>query len=154
MLDGVFPICISSTSAHVRCSWRTKSDRFMHSTGSGFRLELRGLCFRSVGGGTDAVLRRSDGKGYPASRGLRSVRHFCCSPRPLGRVIAHACVQCNRWMSPDVAASLASERTLHGRTVPEISMACSGLSTGKYPHKMEDKLPILLEKYCKAWVEL
>src|SRR6266487_3569093 len=42
--DGVLPISICYISAHARCSWRIKSDRFMRSTGSGFRLELRGIC--------------------------------------------------------------------------------------------------------------
>ena len=42
--DGVWLISICYISAHVRCSWRIKSDRFMRSTGSGFRLELRGIC--------------------------------------------------------------------------------------------------------------
>src|SRR6266704_2162952 len=45
--DGVLPISICYISAHARCSWRIKSDRFMRSTGSGFRLELRGICYRS-----------------------------------------------------------------------------------------------------------
>lgn len=80
--------------------------------------QIRPVRLRSVGGGAAMVLRRSDAKGYPASRGLHSVRHFCSAPRPLGRVIAHARVQCNRWMSPCVAASLASARTLHGRDYP------------------------------------
>src|SRR5882762_1292279 len=45
--DGVWPISICYISAHARCSWRIKSDRFMRSTGSGFHLELRGICLRS-----------------------------------------------------------------------------------------------------------
>ena len=64
------------------------------------------------------VLRRSDGKGSLASRGLRRVRHFCYAPRPFDRVIAHVRVQCNRWRSTCVAASLAAERTLHGWDCP------------------------------------
>src|SRR5262252_2803665 len=41
---GVLPISICYISAHARCSGRIKSDQFMRSTGSGFRLELRGIC--------------------------------------------------------------------------------------------------------------
>ena len=41
-----------------------------------------------------------------------------------------------------------------GGGVPEIRVVCSRLSTGKCPHKTEDKPSILLEKYYKAWVEL
>src|SRR5258706_16005360 len=43
--DGVLPISICYISAHARYSWRIKSDRFMSSTGSLFRLGLRGICF-------------------------------------------------------------------------------------------------------------
>src|SRR5215831_12387865 len=46
--DGVLPISICYISAHARCSWRIKSDRFMRSTGSGFRLELRGICLLNL----------------------------------------------------------------------------------------------------------
>jgi hypothetical protein len=38
--DGVFPICISSTSARAVCSWRIKSDQYMRFTGSRFRPEF------------------------------------------------------------------------------------------------------------------
>src|SRR5262245_32177356 len=44
--DGVLSISICYISVHARCSWRIKSDRFMRSTGSEFRLELRGICLK------------------------------------------------------------------------------------------------------------
>jgi hypothetical protein len=47
--DGVGPLCLRSPSALGRCSWRIQSAPCMRSTGSQFRLELRGLCFRTSG---------------------------------------------------------------------------------------------------------
>ena len=41
-----------------------------------------------------------------------------------------------------------------GGTLSAISLACSELWAGKCPHKTEGSPSILLEKCCKAWVEL
>jgi predicted RecB family nuclease len=47
VLDGVFPICISSTNAHVAYSRIIKRDRSMSFTGRPFCLELSGSCYKA-----------------------------------------------------------------------------------------------------------
>jgi hypothetical protein len=37
-------LCLSSTNAHARCSWRIKSGQSLRAAGNTFRLVLRGLC--------------------------------------------------------------------------------------------------------------
>src|SRR5215467_5092527 len=58
--DGVLPISICYISAHTRCSGRIKSDRFMRSTGSGYRLELRGICLAIPSTLHDSLMARLD----------------------------------------------------------------------------------------------